>query len=360
MSVIRKINYWAAPYVWKKKPAGRLEVLWQDIQKPFKNAIPDLDDQDVVASIVRDNEKWEHKEYILKISGNLIIDPKSGFLIDTDGTIIRESIVFDHYGAYPEKLRLPSSRKITELPEVVIYDHFWSKNYFHFYSDVFTKLHLINTKSTHLKKLPLIVSREISETRTFKFFSTLPVASEFNWYVQDAGEIIRTQKAHILQPMPYATAHWMWVKDLVKDYLKPFDPNKKIFINRPAKTGRYIANFEEIRPVLEEEGFEIAEMENKTIEEQIALLSSAGIVASIHGAAMANILFCDPRTKILEVTAAECVNSHYYWLATALGLQHYDCLTGTKMEVKRFLYPKGRFFLDPQKTREYLKKIKGA
>lgn len=360
MSVIRKINYWAAPYVWKKKPAGRMDVLWQDIQKPFLDATPDLDDHDVVASIVRDNEKWEHKEYIRKISGNLIIDPKSGFIIDEDGAIIRESIVFDHYGAYPEKFHLNTSRKTTHLPECILYDHFWSKNYFHFYSDVFTKLHLINTKATYLKKLPLIVSKEISETRTFRFFSKLPAASEFNWYVQEPGEVIRTQKAHILQPMPYDPAHWMWVKNQVKDLLKPFDPDKKIFINRPAKTGRHIANFEEIRPILEEEGFEIEEMENKTIEEQIALFSSAGIVASIHGAAMANILFCDSRTKLLEVTAAECVNSHYYWLATALGLHTYNCLTGTRLEVKRFLYPKGRFFLDPQKTRDYLRKIKEA
>jgi len=238
-----------------------------------------------------------------------------------------------------------------------LFDHYWSLNYFHFYSDIFTKLFLIADKAAHLKNIPLVVSHKISQTRTFKFFMQFEEVRSFNWYVQQPDEIIATQKATVLQPMPYGAMYWERTKGLVKDYLKPFDPTNKIFINRPAKTGRHIANFEAIRPVLTEEGFRIEEMENKTIEEQIALFSSASIVVSIHGAAMANLVYCDKRCKILEVTPEACVNTHYYWLSKVLGLGGYDCLTGSKMEVKRFFYPKGRFSLDPVKTKTYLRKI---
>ncbi|HRO42891.1 MAG TPA: glycosyltransferase family 61 protein [Flavipsychrobacter sp.] len=355
-AVLNKINYWAAPYVWKKKSAGQIKVLHQNVQQPFFNHIPKVTDSAIANAIIHDNQKWDHLEYIKEVEGNLCIDPKSGFLIDEDGMILKESIIFDHYGAYPEKLSFNTLKK-TKIPEVVLYDHYWSQNYFHFYSDIFTKLCLLNDKASHLKKLSLVVSKKISETRAFKFFTQFPEAASFNWYVQEPDEIIETKKAYLLQPMPYAANNWNWVKQLAQDYLKPYDPTKKIFINRPAATGRHIANFEEIKPILIQEGFEIEEMEGKTIEEQIALFSSASVVASIHGAAMANIVYCDKRCKILEVTADECINSHYYWLTTSLGLSEYDCLTGTKLEVKRFFYPKGRFFLDAEKTRKYLRKI---
>jgi hypothetical protein len=361
MNAVRnKINFWAAPYVWKKKNAGQLRILWQDVQKPFADHTPRLTDESAVPSLVSDNQKWDHIEYIKEVTGRLLIDPRSGFLIDEDGVILKESIIFDHYGAYPELLKTTQVTKRTVLPKVVLYDHYWSMNYFHFYSDIFTKLPLILEKAPELKELPLVVSKRISETRAFRFFTQFAEAASFNWYIQEPGEIIETEQAYLLQPMPYAACNWLWVRNLAKAYMKPYDPNKKIFINRPPETGRHIANFNEIRPILEELGFQIEELENKTIEEQIALFSSAAVVVSIHGAAMANIMYCDPRCRVLEVTAAECINSHYYWLATSLGLAAYDCLVGTKLEVKRFFYPKGRFFLDAEKTRTYLKAISNS
>jgi len=356
-SVIDKINYWAAPFVWKKKPADDMEVLWLQVQKPFEQTVPVVSDEAVANALVSDSRKWDHIEHIKEVRGKLIVDPRSGFLIDEDQKILQESIIFDHYGAYPHKLNLGSAKKTTVLPALALYDHYWSQNYFHFYSDIFPKLRLINEKAPHLKALPLVVSRKISETRAFKFFMQFPEAQAFNWYIQEPDEIIQTEKAYLLQPMPYARENWLWVKQLAAEYLKPFEPKKKIFINRPASTGRHIANFQELKPIIEAEGFEVVEMEKLSVPDQIALFSSAAVVASIHGAAMANLVFCDSRCKVLEITAGNSINAHYYWLASSLGLGKYDCLMGGNLEVKRILYPKGRFFLDPEKTKNYLRKI---
>lgn len=358
-SLVQKINFWAAPYVWKKKPADNLTVHWEETGKPFFDDVPQVSEERVQSALIQDNKKWEHKEYIKEINGRFKIDPKSGFVIDQDDAIIRESIIFDHYGAYPEKLRT-APRKTTHIPRLVLYDHFWSANYFHFYSDIFTKLHLIAQRMPALKELPLVVSRKIADTKMFRFFMQFPEAASFRWHIQEADELIRTENVFLLQPMPYGKAHWNWTRTLAQDYLKPLHPGKRIFINRPARTGRHIANFENIAPVLEEQGFEVAEMENKTVEEQIALFSEASSVVSIHGAAMANMIFCHPQCRILEVTAADCINSHYYWLAQSLGLASYDCLTGGAMEINRMLYPKGRFSLDAEKTRNYLQKLKSS
>ena len=182
--VINKINYWAAPYMWRKKPATGMHTSWEVIQKPFFNDQPQLTDERAANCIIQDNHKWDHKEYIKELKGDFTIDPKSGFLIDTDGIIIQESIIFDHYGAYPEKFNATTIKKKTTLPEVILYDHYWSMNYFHFYSDIFTKLHLLEQRAPELLNLPIVVSKRISETKMFQFFMQFPEARKFNWYIQ--------------------------------------------------------------------------------------------------------------------------------------------------------------------------------
>lgn len=359
LHVREKINYWTAPYVWEKKPAGRLHILWENRTKPFLNHVPLVEEPLVKQKFLLDNKKWNHDEYIKKVSGNYLIDPRSGFLIDEDGCIIKESIVFDHYGIYPDKFQINNAHKISYLPEVILFDHYWSLNYFHFYSDVIGKLFLINDKAPQLKNTPLIVSYKLSQTRQFKFFMQFEKIASFNWYIQQSDEIIKTSEAYLLQPMPYEKAYWQKIKEIAKPYLKSFDPDKKIFINRPPSTGRHISNFEKLRRVIIAEGYQIEEMENKTMEEQIALFSSAAIIVSIHGAALANLVYCDPRCKILEVMPQKRINTHYYWLSHVLGLAKYDCLLGDKLKVKRIFYPKGKFYLDAEKTKYYLEKMKG-
>lgn len=358
LNVRDKINYWASPYLWKKKEAGALmKILHAEKIKPFEHHIPNVTDSIVKEKFIRDNHKYFHDEYIKQFNGKFLIDPRSGFLIDQDGAIILDSVVFDHYGIYPDKLKINKRDHTTQLSKVVLFDHYWSANYFHFYSDVIGKLFLIKEKAPHLKELPIIISEKISNSRAFKFFMQFDTISSFNWYVQKPDEIIEANEAYILQPMPYEKKYWDNIKSLVADYTRPFEPNKKIFINRPASTGRYISNFEELRPYIIAAGYEIEEMENKSLEEQIALFSSAAVVVSIHGAAMANLVFCDTRCKVLEVMAVNHINSHYYWLSNILGMSKYDCLLGDELKVKRIFYPKGRFYLDPIRTKEQLEKF---
>lgn len=351
-----KINYWTAPYIWKKKSAPAIKTLWEEKKKPFWDDNPQFEDSRIAPGFIDANRKYDHVSFVKEVRRNLFIDPTSGFLIDEDGIIIEESIVFDHFGIYPDKMKFLKKKKINYLQETIIFDHFWSQSYFHFYSDVLPKLFIINDKFPSLKTLPLVVSKKISQSRTFRFFMQFEEIAGFNWYVQQDDELIATEKAFLLQPMPYELSNWQHFKALVSEFLKPFEPEKKIFINRPANTGRNIRNFDEIKPVLEDAGFIIAELEHKTVEEQIALFSSAGVVAGIHGAGMTNIQFCNKKCKILEIMPEDRVTSHYYWMSRILGLS-YDCLLGSGLKRNRFFSPKGRFDLNPEKTKQYLKAI---
>ena len=60
-------------------------------------------------------------------------------------------------------------------------------------------------------------------------------------------------------------------------------------------------NFMVITNFFKKRGFTIYNPEKLSIEEQIYLFNEASIVAGAHGAAFTNIIFCKPKTKIIEI-----------------------------------------------------------
>ena len=78
---------------------------------------------------------------------------------------------------------------------------------------------------------------------------------------------------------------------------------KKIYIDRADsryKT-RNIVNDNEVKNFLEKKGFKTLKLTDYSFVDQVELFNSAENVAGLHGAGFANIIFCKPNTKILEL-----------------------------------------------------------
>lgn len=79
-------------------------------------------------------------------------------------------------------------------------------------------------------------------------------------------------------------------------------PHRKIYLTRDhVKTGRKLLNEDELRHLLERHGFEIVIADNLSVASQAKLFNQSKYIVSPHGAALANIAFCEPGTKILEL-----------------------------------------------------------
>src|SRR5215213_3440718 len=75
-------------------------------------------------------------------------------------------------------------------------------------------------------------------------------------------------------------------------------PWRKIFLTR-RKGLRALGNREELEQLLLEHNFEVVELDGATLDFQIELFSQAAIVVAPTGAALTNMLFCRPGTKII-------------------------------------------------------------
>src|SRR5690554_946165 len=70
--------------------------------------------------------------------------------------------------------------------------------------------------------------------------------------------------------------------------------NKRIYISRNSANIRNLINEEELLVVLKKFGFHVLDTEGLTIREQAQIFNNAEVIMSPHGAALSNIVFCEP------------------------------------------------------------------
>lgn len=99
---------------------------------------------------------------------------------------------------------------------------------------------------------------------------------------------------------------------------------RKVYISRSLATRRKIINELELWSFLSDEGFEIYILEQLSFLEQVRLFQEAEIVVSPHGSGLANLVFCSPSTKVLELFPARATDA-YFRLCVDMQLA-YQCL----------------------------------
>ena len=99
---------------------------------------------------------------------------------------------------------------------------------------------------------------------------------------------------------------------------------KKIWISRQNAPKRKISNFDIIKPILINNGFEILEYENLTLEMQISISNNCKVLGGIHGAGLTNMLFMNKGCTLIEVRAeGDAKNNCFFSLASDLEMKYY-------------------------------------
>ncbi|MEG4089580.1 tetratricopeptide repeat protein [Microcoleus sp. Pol12B4] len=101
------------------------------------------------------------------------------------------------------------------------------------------------------------------------------------------------------------------------------DYSERIYISRQQASYRRIVNDEEVIKYLEKLGFRSVKLETMSIAEQASCLAAAKVVVAPHGGGLTNLVFCSPKTKVIEIFSPLYV-PHCYWMISNLcGLEHY-------------------------------------
>ena len=122
---------------------------------------------------------------------------------------------------------------------------------------------------------------------------------------------------------------WMYeyVKNLYKHIWEstPQQKGKRIYISRHKNrvSQRAILNEDDLVPVLKELGVDYCVLENISFVDTIRLFKSAEFVSGSHGAGLAWIIFCDPKTTFLEIYKNKRLKEHYTYISHACNLNSF-------------------------------------
>lgn len=97
---------------------------------------------------------------------------------------------------------------------------------------------------------------------------------------------------------------------------------KKIYISRKNAYKRKILNENKLILYLKSKGFEIIELEGLAIKQQAELFMSASTIVSPHGAGLANLVFCKPQTKLIEILPEKDFGDFYKIIADNLKIDY--------------------------------------
>ena len=97
---------------------------------------------------------------------------------------------------------------------------------------------------------------------------------------------------------------------------------RKIFIGRGEAKHRPLIHEKEIWAQLQKRGYDSVDCGKLSVQKQAEVFGSAGVVVGAHGAALTNLVFCYPGTRVVELFSPAYVNPCYRDVCAAAELRH--------------------------------------
>ena len=124
--------------------------------------------------------------------------------------------------------------------------------------------------------------------------------------------------------------------------LKAQGGQRLIFVSRADADRRRLVNEPAILERLCDKGFEVHTLNGLSVAEQQQLFASSAIICAPHGAALTNLVWCRPRTVVIEFLSEKHVRPCFKKLAEQNGVIYYPyvCLAveGNEVGFRRDLY----------------------
>jgi capsular polysaccharide biosynthesis protein len=144
-------------------------------------------------------------------------------------------------------------------------------------------------KIMNLNNLNIIDSKMYRHVQADKIY-----ALEHPWY----------NKGYILEEVNNIPK-WIieWLRETFLTKRERFNSNEKIYVDRSESRFNHcqIINNNEVSTFLESKGFTKYKVGQLPFQKQIHLFKNAKVVVGAHGAAFANLVFCEPGTKVIEM-----------------------------------------------------------
>ena len=131
--------------------------------------------------------------------------------------------------------------------------------------------------------------------------------------ITDHPVVISENPTKDIMNMPIWISQWLKA-NFLKQVIKNGEKNiKKIYIDRDVGSSeqlplRYISNENQVKKYLLKNNFISVKLHELKFIDQVKLFNNAKCIVGLHGGGFANIVFCNPKTKIIELRGTHSGN----------------------------------------------------
>lgn len=259
------------------------------------------------------------RRYTLDIDGGMIVGDYAAH-ITPGGTLDYETSTYFGVTGWKEhpvylRGRLPAAEHV-DGAVVSLATRGSFANYYHFLLDVLPRWGVLEESMPGVRPDVAFVNTATRYQRELLALAGLDHVPTFNPTKDTAITADRLLAPCIPNPELMAPT---WTTGWLKDRLPAKETSgrpKRLYITRgQAKNTRRLVNEEEILRVLEPLGFARFDPATVSVQDQIDHFTAAEAIVAPHGAALANLAFCSPGVRVLELFAPKYVNPCYWTIA---------------------------------------------
>ncbi len=266
--------------------------------------------------------------------------PQSGFLVSKNGKVWRHSVLGQYSDPHFLTTYAVEGRQIDEgnmayiFHEHLLWDapiisepslitpHYASHNYGHFMLDIVPLIQLGMSMGLNMISKPLLDWQKPIYERVGINQGSITTVSKRFVMLKKVFVSNRHKAASTYADSPnHRDVFAAILKNIIKPPIK-YHPRRRIFLSRGVTPKRNLRNRAALEAVLHQEGFETVRPELMSFDEQALLFSDADIIVSEFGAVMANVVFCRPGTKVVEIIPDMQNDPWSRHLCASLELEH--------------------------------------
>ncbi len=233
------------------------------------------------------------------------------------------------YGARGRQMRIFQAWKLDQphfLPgRVAVLTAAKANIYFHWITDLLPRLAILQAAGYDLRSIDYFVVN--SQEAAFQRESLAKLGIP-NQKIVESQRYPHVQAEQLLVPsLPGVPGNPTdWSADFLRRHLPENTsmptPDRRLYVSRRTAQYRRVRNETAVENLLKAHGFEVVLPDRLSLQEQIETFRSAQCIVAPHGAALTNLLFCQPDTHVLEFFAPTYVNACYYATCQLLGLSY--------------------------------------
>ncbi|SMB89508.1 Capsular polysaccharide biosynthesis protein-like [Hymenobacter roseosalivarius DSM 11622] len=266
-------------------------------------------------------ECYEYGETYLYRLKNAYVTPYG--VVMSNWRVVKEAIYsyqekINFYPTFFKKILFNKVRKVPGLS--VTATHVWFPNYYHFTTECLPRLYSLREwadKATLL--LPEGTPAFVDEYVKLTGFSKV-VKIPINELAQAEELLLTTHTATSLDHNDALIREMAgWYKARVNAGSSSFRGYENLYISRQRATYRKLLNEDELIAALAPYNFKVVNMEDYTVQEQIALLSQVRNLVAVHGAGMTNLMYMPEGGLMVNLIHEHRYDPAFFTLANALN-----------------------------------------